>query len=222
MALPLLRLLHLVSPTLPIGAFTYSQGLEWAVEAGWVRDEAELEGWLEGQMAQGIGAVDLPLLTRLQRAAAEADLPAFTAWGDWLIACRETQELRTEERQRGKAMATLLPGLGIELPADWQSAAAQCQAAGFALAAHRWGIEPDRAALGYAWGWLENQVIAGVKLIPLGQTAGQRVLHRLTPALAALVERAREIADDEIGGSLPALAIASSRHEEQYSRLFRS
>jgi urease accessory protein len=222
MELSLLRLLHLVSPTLPIGAFTYSQGMEWAVEAGWVRDESELEAWLEGQMDQGLGAVDLPLLIRLQRAAAEGDLPAFTAWADYLIACRETQELRTEERQRGKALAMLLPTFGVNLDSRWIEAAGRCQAAGFALAAKAWAIPADQGALGYAWGWLENQVLAGIKLIPLGQTAGQRVLHRLTPRLAERVERARALTDDEIGGSLPALAIASSRHEGQYTRLFRS
>ena len=220
--LPLLRLMHLVSPTLPIGAFTYSQGMEWAVEAGWVRNEAGLEDWLLGQMEQGLAAVDLPLLLRLHRAALERDLAGFTAWANYLIACRETDELRTEERQRGKALAILLPTLGIAPDAGWIEAAGRCQAAGFALAAVAWAIPADQAALGYAWGWLENQVLAGVKLIPLGQTAGQRVLHRTTPHLTALAEQAMAVQDADLGGSLPALAIASSLHEGQYTRLFRS
>jgi len=220
--LALLRLLHLVSPTLPIGAFTYSQGLEWAVEAGWVGSESDLQGWLEAQMGQGLAAVDLPLLLRLMRAITTADRAAFAYWSDYLIACRETQELRTEERQRGRALATLLPTLGVAPEAGWSEPVATCQAAGFAVAAVGWSIPEDQALLGYAWAWLENQVLAGVKLIPLGQTAGQRLLHRLTPPLTSLCERAFGVTDDEIGGSLPALAIASTLHEEQYTRLFRS
>lgn len=220
--LPLLRLLHLVSPTLPIGAFTYSQGLEWAVEAGWVRDQAQLAGWLEGQLSQGLGRVDLPLLARLQRAVVQRDPAAFDHWSRYLLACRDTQELRAEERQRGKALATLLPHLGLEPGDDWRAGCERCQAAGLALAAGRWAIPPDTTALGHAWAWLENQVLAGVKLIPLGQTAGQRLLHRLSARLPGLVSVSLELPDEALGGALPALAIASSRHEEQYTRLFRS
>lgn len=221
-ALPLLRLLHLVSPSLPIGAFTYSQGLEWAVEAGWVRDQAQLAAWLEGQLSQGLGRLDLPLLTRLQGAVTRRDATAFDHWSRYLLACRDTRESRAEERQRGKALATLLPHLGLDPGDDWRAGCERCQAAGLALAAGRWTIPPAATALGYAWAWLENQVLAGVKLIPLGQTAGQRLLHRLSARLPGLVSTSLELSDEALGGALPALAIASSLHEEQYTRLFRS
>lgn len=221
-SLALARLLHLVSPSLPIGAFTYSQGLEWAVENGWVRDSVSLADWLEGQLSLGLTHTDVPLLARLYGAVQRGDPSEFGHWSAYLLACRETQELRAEERGRGKALATLLPALGIQLPDPWRPGCESCQAAGMALAAVTWAIPLQATALGYAWGWLEGQVLAGVKLIPLGQTAGQRLLHRLGHLLPGLVTRGLAVTDGDLGGALPALAIASSRHEQQYTRLFRS
>ncbi|GAB6039839.1 urease accessory protein UreF [Endothiovibrio diazotrophicus] len=221
-ALPLLRLMQLVSPSLPIGAFTWSQGLEWAVERGWVSDEASLERWLAGLLEETLTAVDLPLLARLLAAVEVGDGVALARWSDWLLAARETRELRLEERARGRALVSLLRDLGVERAVSWREPLEGCALAGFAVAAVAWSIPPREAALGYAWGWLENLVLAGVKLIPLGQTAGQRLLSRLAERLPAAVERGLAAADGEIGGSAPAAAIASSLHETQYTRLFRS
>ena len=220
--LPLLRLLQLASPTLPIGGFTYSQGLEWAVEAGWVEDVQGLSDWLDGLIEDGLALLDLPILVRLRAACDRQDTGALSAWGQRLLAARETEELRTEERQRARALIILLQDLGLEEASRWREVLRHCQAAPFALATVRWGIPTRDTLLGYAWSWLENQVAAAVKLVPLGQTDGQRVQLSLAERLPAVVERAIRLDDDAIGAGAPALAIASARHETQYTRLFRS
>ena len=220
--LPLLRLLQLVSPSLPVGAYAYSQGLEWAVDAGWVRDPASLEIWLQELLHGGIARLDLPLLIRMYRACAEADEASMAHWSGWLLAARESHELRAEERARGRALAVLLADLGLQRASSWRLHLQRCQGAGFACAAEAWGIGPRQAAAGYAWGWLENQILAAVKLIPLGQTAGQRSLQRMAAAVAEAVDIGLRLEDEALGASNPALAIASSLHETQYTRLFRS
>jgi len=217
-----LRLYQLISPTLPIGGFTYSQGLEWAVEAGWVHDKETLAQWLMGQLTHSVAVLELPILLRLQTAFAEADEVAVARWCLYLLACRETSELRKEERQRGAALARLLPSLDIAITPGLESSIASTQLAGIALAAHSWGIPAAKVCSGYAWSWLENNVTAGVKLIPLGQTHGQQILLRLAGEIPASVVAATDVLDADIGSSTPALAIASSRHETQYTRLFRS
>lgn len=217
-----LRLMQLVSPTLPIGAFTYSQGLEWAVEAAWVSDTASLADWLEGLMDDGLGQLELPILRRLFQACDSHETEAIDHWGRQLYASRETRELRAEEHHRARALITLLADLEIKRAVDWREQLIHCQAAPFALAAVHWQIGLEDCLLGYAWGWLENQVAAAIKLVPLGQTDGQRVQLQLAGHLPAVVERALAIEDDDIGAGAPALAIASASHETQYTRLFRS
>lgn len=217
-----LRLMQLVSPALPIGAFTYSQGLEWAAEAGWVTDAATLSDWLKGLMDDGLGHLELPILLRLYRACRHADPQAIGRWGRHLYASRETRELRAEESNRARALITLLTDLEIRQATDWREQLVHCQAAPFALAAVHWRIGIEDCLLGYAWGWLENQVAAAIKLVPLGQTTGQRVQLQLAGHLPATVECAMKIEDDDIGAGAPAMAIASACHETQYTRLFRS
>jgi urease accessory protein len=220
--LALARLLHLVSPTLPTGAFTYSQGIEWAVEAGWLRTAADLEDWAMDQLDQSVSRLDLPLLPRMAQAVAADDDAALEHWIDLLLAGRETAELRAEEGQRGRALADLL--LAWEMPgADGLRALlARSQLAGFAFAGQRWGIATRAMALGYTWTWAENLVLAGVKIVPLGQRQGQQLLARLAAELPAALDAAERLTDEEIGASTPAMAIASANHETQYTRLFRS
>jgi urease accessory protein len=217
-----IRLYQLISPTLPVGGFTYSQGLEWAVEAQWVHDKATLKQWLQGLLAQSIGTLELPILLRLQQALTQGDEVAFTSWCNYLLASRETAELRKEEQQRGAALARLLPNLDITIPVNLSRSVAGTQLAGMALAAHCWEIAAEKTCAGYTWSWLENIVMAGVKLIPLGQTHGQQILLELGSDIPQALAAAQHLPDDEIGSSTPALAIASSRHESQYTRLFRS
>lgn len=221
-SLPLLRLMHLVSPSLPVGAFAYSQGIEWAVEAGWIGTAEELYAWLRDQLGNSMVNLDLPLLARMYAAARARDPDAMNCWIDWLLAARETSELRAEEANRGRALADLLIAWGLPGTRDWKPVLARSQAAGFAFGAAAWEIPAPSTALGYAWSWLENLVLAGVKIIPLGQTQGQQLLQRLAAEIPVVVEEALSLADEEIGASSPALAIAGSAHETQYTRLFRS
>ena len=217
----LLRLCHLVSPALPVGAYAYSQGLEYAVHAGWVHDEASTLDWLQGLSANAIGTLDLPILLRLYRAWSIADLPGVRHWSAQLLAARETSELRAEELHLGRALARVLVELEIGEAGEWQQAA-PAFATLFSLAAVRWRIEAADALRGYLWTWSENQVLAALKLVPLGQSSGQRLLHRLTAAMPGIVERAQTLGDEAIGVGSLSQAFASALHESQYSRLFRS
>jgi len=217
-----LRLLHLVSPSLPVGGFTYSQGLEWAVECGWVNSEAELLDWISDLMETSLTQLEIPCLARLYRASAENDNQALTYWTRYLISCRETRELREEERNRGRALARLLPEIDIPVSAEIMPLLKSCQLTGFAHAARHWKIPLRSAAEGYLWGWLENIVLAGVKIVPLGQTAGQRIIATLTAPIPGMVEQGLALPDEVIGASCPAQALASSLHETQYTRIYRS
>lgn len=215
-----LRLFQLISPSLPVGAFTYSQGLELAVEQGWVDSQAAFEGWLDGQLMQSLATLELPLLGQMLDAVDADDSKRLLNIAQQLLAWRETKELRLEESQRGAALARLLPQLEITLDADRLQACKLTQLAGIAIAAHEWQINRDKLFAGYLWSWLENAVMAGVKLIPLGQTQGQQTLKVMALRVEEAVASAKQVT--EPGSVTPALAIASSRHETQYTRLFRS
>jgi urease accessory protein len=220
-SIPLLRLLHLVSPTLPVGSFSYSQGLEWAVEAGWVSDEESLRGWLESILQSSLCRVDVPLLHLMYSACAGEDDGAIEGLTATILACRETRELREEERQRGRALAALLEHFPAGRHAR-KNSACRTFLGGYALAAFSWGVPCRQAVLGYLWSWLENQVVSGVKIIPLGQTQGQKILDRLIPLLPLVAEQGEGVPLAEVGGSAAALAIGSMLHETQYTRLYRS
>ncbi len=217
----LLRLCHLVSPALPVGAYAYSQGLEYAVQAGWVHDEASALEWLEGLSSHAIGTLDLPILLRLHRAWSVPDHAAIAHWDAQLLSARESAELRAEERHLGQALARVLLELELSEVRSWLELS-PCFATLFSLAAVRWDIPELEASSGYLWAWSENQVLAAVKLVPLGQSAGQRLLYRLSMAMPAIVERSRSIDDAGIGVGVVSQGLASALHETQYSRLFRS
>ncbi len=220
--LKLLRLLQLASPGLPVGGFTYSQGLEWAVEAGWVKGAEGFRAWQRQQIDDTLGYLDWPLLVRLYQACAAEDAEAFARWSRVLLANRETAELRTEERQRGAALARLLDGWQLGQAPQWRASLELTQLGGMAWLAVHWQIPLRDLLLGHGFSWLEGAVMAGVKLVPFGQQAAQSLLRDLSDDLTAVLERALVLPDDELGGGLPLLAIASSRHETQYTRLFRS
>lgn len=176
----LLRLLQLASPALPIGAYSYSQGMEWAIEAGWLRDEETVESWLAGLLSANLGRIDAPVFARLYRAWRFDDRAALMKWNSHLVASRESRELREEELHLGQSLAKLLWGLGIERAGPWGGHPRACLATAFSLAAVEWRIGMIEALSGYLWSWLENQVLCAVKLIPLGQLAGQQLLSRLS------------------------------------------
>lgn len=219
--LALMGLLQLVSPALPIGAFAWSQGLESAFELGWVSDEQSLREWLTGVLQDGLTVCELPVLARLQLAWANEDRAALQSWNDWLQASRESAELADEDLRLGQALARLLGDLEL-LPAAGWLPPRPAYVTLFAWSAHRRGVAVDDAQLGFAWAWLENQLAAACKALPLGQTAAQRLIERLRPELATAVGAANALTDAELGPALPGLALASALHETQYSRLFRS
>ncbi|NNJ91864.1 MAG: urease accessory protein UreF [Gammaproteobacteria bacterium] len=220
--LPDVRLMQLVSPALPIGAFTYSQGLEWAVESGQVNSPEAVYNWMTGVIEDSLAYLDLPILKRLYQAFQQGNEKAVTYWSEYLLASRETSELRQEENNRGRALSTLLVDLEVAGADQYQQVMQLTQLSGFALAAVNWNIPLQQAALGYGWGLLENQVAAAIKLVPLGQTAGQKLQLQLSELLPEAVNKGLSIEDEAIGASAPAMAIASSLHETQYTRLFRS
>ena len=220
--LSLLRLMQLVSPALPIGMYSYSQGLEKAVEDGWLSDEAAVEEWLEGLLERCLTRTDGPVLARLYDAWEHNDCAQVLHWSRFLVACRETDELRSEDRQTGQALARVLAGLDTPQAGAWLHHPSASLATLFSLAGVRWQIKKPDLLSGYCWAWLENQVLCAVKLVPLGQAAGQRLLANLAKRIPAAINAGLLLEDGEIGGSSPMLGLASSRHEAQYSRLFRS
>lgn len=221
-AIPLLQLMHLSSSNLPVGAFTWSQGLEWAVEAGWVRDVDGFVRWQQGQLTQGLFSVDLPLLARLYQAAEQQDGDSFSRWSHYLLACRESAELRSEEISRGEAFLRLLRGWALPDLEHWAGSIGRSQTAGMAWLAVQWQIPLRDIALCIGYGWIESAVMAGLKLVPFGQQTAHRLIPQLNEQLAAGLDAALACPDDRIGAGMPLAAIASARHETQYSRLFRS
>jgi len=211
------RLWQLISPALPVGAYSYSQALEYVHFEGIVHDEASTLEWLRDLLAHGIARLDLPILERVHRAWASRDELAVRRWSRELEARRETAELRFEDMSMGGALTQLLTSLGEPIPERRLPFASA-----FAVAAVNWSIPLEDACAGYAWAWCEAQVAAAVKLVPLGHTAGQRLLLALGADIPAAVTRAAACRDHDIGASLPGLAIASALHETQYTRLFRS
>lgn len=218
----LLRLMQLSSSSLPVGSFTWSQGLEWAVEAGWVTDAGGFKRWQIQQMGQSFFCVDLPLFIRLYQACGQRDLTHAKRWTAYLLACRETRELREEERNRGAAFTRLIKSWEPDCPPEWLPLFMQSQLGGMAWLGVRWGIGARELALSIGYSWIESAVMAGVKLVPFGQQAAQQLIIELSDHYAAGFEQAFLRRDDALGAATPLSAIASARHETQYSRLFRS
>lgn len=219
--LALMGLMQLISPALPIGAFAWSQGLESAFELGWVSDEGSLGEWLSGVLDDGLMRCELPVLARQHAAWQQGDGAALRHWNDWLQANRETRELAEEDLRLGQALGRLLGNLELAPPRNL-APRRPVYATLFAWVAVYRDIDGADAQLGFAWAWLENQLAAACKALPLGQTAAQRLVERLRPELALAVDNANRLRDDELGPVLPGLALASALHETQYSRLFRS
>jgi urease accessory protein len=222
---PLLQLLWLASPALPVGGFSYSEGLEAAIEAGAVLDEAGAQAWLLDQLALGLARGELPLLAQTIAAWSAHDAERIATLNAWALATRESSELRRQSEQMGRSMRDWLrqrtpddPRLavlsGLAPAPAWPIA--------FALAAAQSGAAPRDGLLAFGFGWAENMVQAALKAMSLGQAGGQRILAALSQALPAAVEAALTMSDDERQAFMPMLAVLSSRHETQYSRLFRS
>lgn len=212
----LLQLIWLASPALPVGGFSYSEGLEAAVEAALVKDEATAADWLVEQLHVALSRSDLPALCSAVEALRAGDLARAQALDAWVLRTRETAELRQQTEQMGRSLGEWRKSLGQE-PGAWQT-----YPVAFAAAAAAGTASVREIAMAFTFGWAENMMQAAIKAVPLGQGAGQRILARLAADIPAAVDRALATGDDARQAFTPMLAILSAQHETQYSRLFRS
>ncbi len=228
----LLHLMWLASPALPVGGFSYSEGLEAAVDSGRVSTEAQASSWLQDQLQLSLARCELAVVAQAFAAWRDGELERVQALNHWVLATRESSEFRQQTQQMGRSLAEWLKNQALTpdhgggpdprvqqlaqlLPSPtWPIA--------FALAAQQTGAPVREALLSLAFGWAENMVQAALKAVPLGQSAGQRVLAALCAQIPAAVEQALNLHDDERQAHSPMLAILSAQHETQYSRLFRS
>jgi urease accessory protein len=223
-----LALLQLCSPALPIGGFSYSSGLESALEAGVVHDADSARAWILDALQLGLARFEAPLLARACACLAadgEAMAPAVIGFNERAIAARETAEMRAESLQMGHSLGRWLEAV-CPLPAQDAWIARHLQPlsvpVAWALAASRLGLSPPQAVLGWLWAFAENQVSVLMKAMPMGQMAAQRLLRALWPDLLSARDHALRVEPERWSSALPLLAVASSHHETQYSRLFRS
>lgn len=217
----LLALLQLVSPALPVGAYSYSEGLETLAQAD-LLTAATLEQWLRQELAYGTIRVEAAVLVRAYQTAANADFEQLNYWNHWLSAFRETEEIRQQSWQMGRALCRLLQELHSA-----QTILDQCEppsnfVIAFAVAAAAWQIDCSTAVLGYLQSWAANLVNAGVRLVPLGQTQGQQILLNLAATIEQTAATALNQADEQLECCSWGASIASMNHEMLYSRLFRS
>ena len=218
------RLLQLASPLLPVGAYSYSQGLEWVIENGAVRDVDGAGEWIGDVLEFNLARFELPILARLRRAWDAHNAAELTVWNRCYCAGRDCAEARAETLQMGYSLVRLLEALDLDdtavamlgrfVPVSFPLA--------YSCATSLWQIPNAESLHAYAWSWAENQVSAALKTVPLGQVAGQRLLLALGAKIPAAVQVATEKADTDLSNFAPGLAIAGARHETQYSRLFRS
>jgi urease accessory protein len=225
----LLSLMQLVSPGLPVGAFSYSEGLEALIEQQKIQQGSELFTWLQQELRWGSIRLEGAVLLRCYEALTTHDDQALSRWNAWLSALRDSEEIRLQNWQMGRSLARLLPqiattpeerlafeqGIGdLGEPVNFVAV--------FALAAHQWAIAPDLVLLGYLQSWVSNLISAAVRLVPLGQTEGQRLLQQLQMPLVTVVQELQQLPDQDLWCCSWGPALASMAHETQYSRLFRS
>lgn len=221
----LLHLLQLASPSLPIGAYSYSQGLEAAIESGWVKNEAQGRTWIVDQLHEVVAQFEAPVLWRLLQAFAVRDLAAIDCWTERFLAARDTAEFRAETVQMGYSLTKLIADLKIvdqDLIQLLQSYDDVPLPTALACAATALQVPAESALLGMLFSWAENQVLVCVKSIPLGQMSGQRLLLSLRPELEIAAQTAQRLQDHQLSNWAPGLSLLSMQHEVQYSRLYRS
>ncbi|WP_299760296.1 urease accessory protein UreF [Ramlibacter sp.] len=214
----LLQLIWLASPALPVGGFSYSEGLEAAIEAGLVHDETTAGDWLVDQLHLALARSDLAVLAQAVTAWRAGDQPTLTRLDAWVRSSRETSELRQQTEQMGRSLMEWARSLQ---PAE-RAAETPTYPVAFASAAAQGTAPVRQVLLAFAFGWAENMMQSALKSVPLGQSSGQRILGRLALQIPAAVDHALSLDDEHRQSFTPMLAILSARHETQYSRLFRS
>jgi len=219
---PLVRLLQLASPALPVGAYSYSQGLESAIQSGQVHDASTARRWIGDALALCGAGMEAPVFLRLVSAWNARDLEAAARWNAELVASREAAELRAETLQMGHSLRKLLAEMDPGGTGHLAALEEISFPAAFAFAVSRNGIDAREALAAYLFAWVENQALAALKAIPLGQTDGQRLISEIAMNIPAIVERAAALGEDDLSNFAPGFALASARHETQYSRIFRS
>ena len=227
----LLCLLQLASPTLPVGGYSYSEGLESLVGGGAIADFTSLNNWLLDCLNFGAIRLEAALSIRAYRAIKTEDLDSLIYWNNWGTAAKETEELRQQSWQMGRALVKLFLAMEnsgeIELIKELEKAVKAdsnfCNyAIAFGLTAAFWQIDLENTVLSYLHSWATNIINAGVKLIPLGQTQGQKLLLNLQPQIISTAREVLELKDDDLSSCSWGLSLASMVHETEYSRLFRS
>lgn len=223
----LLQLMWLASPALPIGGFSYSEGLEAAISSGWVAGEADAAHWIVQQLQLTQARGDMAAIAQALPAWHAHDRTRLAALNAWVRQTRESSELRLQTEQMGRSLIAWLRNQHADDAArlgaiDWLGAQDASYPLAFSLAAHFSGASARPALLAYAFGWAENMVQAAIKAVPLGQSAGQRILAQLAAHIPAAVDHALALPDAQRQAFSPMLAILSAQHENQYSRLFRS
>ena len=227
----LLSLLQLASPTLPVGAYSYSEGLEILVATEKIYDYQTLKNWLENCLQFGAIRLETALIIRAYWATNSENLQGLNNWNYWATAAKETEELRLQSLQMGRALIRLFVNIQPSYQTDLISFIQEqlktepdfCNfAIAFGIIASHWQIEPEAAILGYLHSWATNLVNAGVKLIPLGQTVGQKLLLELQNQIKSTSKEVLKLKDDELNSCSWGLSLASMAHETQYTRLFRS
>jgi len=224
-AASLLHLLQFASPALPIGGYSYSQGLEAALESGLVQDAGSARAWMVRYLDEVMAQWDAPLFWRLLKAFETRDAAAVALWSECFLASRDTAELRAETVQMGYSLTRLLAELGVadaHFKLHSMLGEEVSLPAAFACAVDALDIPHEDAMLAMLFSWLENQVLVCVKSVPLGQVAGQRLLLSLRPELERAAERARTLPDDALSNWSPGLSMLSMRHEVQHGRLYHS
>ncbi len=219
-ATALLHLLQFASPALPIGGYSYSQGLEAALEAGIVHDAASGRAWIARYLDEVVAMWDAPLFWRLLQAFEAGDSASVALWSERFLASRDSAEFRAETVQMGYSLTRLVAELGVA-NVDALGAEVSLPTA-FACAVDALGIAHGDALLAMLFAWVENQVLVCVKSVPLGQVAGQRMLLSLRPDIERAALRAQTLGDEAMSNWSPGLSILSMRHEVQHGRLYRS
>jgi urease accessory protein len=218
----LAMLLQMASPLLPVGAFAYSQGIEHGVHDGRITSAVDAQRWITDTLGGPIARFEAPVWLRLYRATAADDADAFDHWNERFIASRETSELRAETLQMGASLASWACELRLPVGESLRAIGELAFPAAFAACAATLRIGEQDGLAAYVWSWIENQVTAAMKAVPLGQVAGQRLLLAAHEALDEAVHTAMRLHDDELVSAAPGLTLACALHEVQYSRLFRS